>query len=366
MSVVISAPLSCRIDLHRTEIPDFIFCHPSLFTCGHDTLRNHIFLTAPKSSRASYRLYLFTMLFLNASDCHPNPGPRTVKYPCGICGKACVWSRTVRSVACNSCEKWFHKNCLGMSSAVFEGLEQTDVSWYCCGCGLPNFNSSLFEDLSSTNTCSTPNHLVSPNRSTTPSHNQTRTSNSFNSSIGSPLHASSPSTRRRQPLSKKKLRILVINFQSITAKREALWALLEYADPDVVLATETWLNTTIAEREVLPASYRFLARRDRTNSTYGGVAIISKHDIESTILDIPGNTEFVAASINTTSLKKPVIIGCCYRPTDNNLEYSRDLFRAISDLKANHKDSVSWSGGDTKKIYQTSIDPLTFTKATVT
>ena len=87
-----------------------------------------------------------SLVIQNAHDCHQNPGPRLPKFPCQECGKACKWSKTVRSVACSNCENWFHTDCLHMNTAVHEALEASDVSWYCCNCGIPNFNTSLFED----------------------------------------------------------------------------------------------------------------------------------------------------------------------------------------------------------------------------
>jgi hypothetical protein len=130
------------------------------------------------------------------------------------------------------------------------------------------------------------------------------------------------------------------------AKREAFWALFEQADPDVVLASETWLNTNIAEREVLPDNYRFVTRRDRPNSTYGGVAIIAKQDMEATEVLNSDTSEFVAASFNTTSSKKPIIIGCLYRPTDNNISYATDLCKEIQNLYSKNRNSSIWLGGD--------------------
>lgn len=126
-----------------------------IFNCSLRNIHHFQLVRAPKRCMSGHLLYVFSLMILNASDCHPNPGPRQPKYPCGICSKACVWSRTIRSVACSSCEKWFHKDCLNMPTVLYEPLELTEVSWYCCGCGLPNFNTSLFEDfeLSST-TCS--------------------------------------------------------------------------------------------------------------------------------------------------------------------------------------------------------------------
>jgi hypothetical protein len=33
-----------------------------------------------------------------------------------------------------------------INPSVYEALGNTDISWYSCNCGLPNFNTSLFED----------------------------------------------------------------------------------------------------------------------------------------------------------------------------------------------------------------------------
>ena len=269
-----------------------------------------------------------------ASDCHLNPGPRRIKYPCGICGKACVWSKTVRSVACSSCENWFHKDCLNMPTAN-EPLEQTEVSWYCCTCGLPNFCTSLYEEMDASHTaCSTP------------SHTSVNSSIDSSSNIGSPRYASSPKQHRSTPLSKRKIRILVINFQSLRSKRESFWAMLEYCEPDIVLATETWLNQTIAEREILPENYRFVARRDRPNSTYGGVAIIAKHDLDATEIDLKFSSELMDASFYCKDLKKPVVVCSLYRPTDNNLDYSQELCSAVTEINNSYKDHILWLGGD--------------------
>ena len=37
--------------------------------------------------------------------------------------------------------------------------------------------------------------------------------------------------------------------------------MLEYTDPDIILASETWLYPGITEREILPDNYRFVARK---------------------------------------------------------------------------------------------------------
>ena len=50
-----------------------------------------------------------------------------------------------------------------MNTCVYKVFEKTDVSWYCCQCGLPNFNSSLLKDTeeaSMENSCT--RHTVTP------------------------------------------------------------------------------------------------------------------------------------------------------------------------------------------------------------
>ena len=90
--------------------------------------------------------------------------------------------------------------------------------------------------------------------------------------------------------------------------------MLEYTEPDIIITSETWLHPGIAEKEVLPDNYRFVARKDRKSDPHGGVAIIAKSDIEGVELDLDTNTEFVAASFSCKDLKKPLIVGSLYRP----------------------------------------------------
>ena len=120
--------------------------------------------------------------------------------------------------------------------------------------------------------------------------------------------------------------------------------MLEYCDPDIVIATETWLNPTIAEREVLPANYKFVARKDRPNSSHGGVAIIAKHDLDASEVDTPATSEFVAASLNCKDLKKLTILGCMYRPTDNDVDYTQNLCNAVSVIKIQGSHHLAWWG----------------------
>jgi hypothetical protein len=64
---------------------------------------------------------------------------------------------------------------------------------------------------------------------------------------------------------------------------------------------------------------------------HGGTAIIARSNIDAVEVDTNTNTEFVAAAFSCKNLKKTLIIGSLYRPT-NNSEYTDDLCKAISNL----------------------------------
>ena len=129
-----------------------------------------------------------------------------------------------------------------MPTIIFERLENTGVSWYCCTCGLPNTNTSLFKCLMQVHLPTLHRHAYhSPLIMTTPT--------SAHPDTNLPHHLT---TYVLQQKNKKKDCVIVVNLQSITANREAFWAMLDYSAPDVILATETWHNPTITEQEVLP------------------------------------------------------------------------------------------------------------------
>ena len=86
-------------------------------------------------------IYLCSLLLAESYAPEPNPGPRPCKYPCGYCKKAVKW--TTPGICCDSCNTWFHQECLGMKDCIYTGLR--NVSWECTTCGLPNFSSALFD-----------------------------------------------------------------------------------------------------------------------------------------------------------------------------------------------------------------------------
>ena len=91
-------------------------------------------------------------------------------------------------------------------------MKHLKISWYCCNCGLPNSNTSLFD------------YFV---ELSTPINTTTDTDGSILdiSTMGPPLTTSSPKNKPKQQvrnkITKRILRLLIINFQSIRSKKRA-------------------------------------------------------------------------------------------------------------------------------------------------
>ena len=70
-------------------------------------------------------------------------------------------------------------------------------------------------------------------------------------------------TNRKCKTVNRPLRIISLNFQSIKNKKPELDLLLDTTKPDVIIGTETWLDSSISSSEYFPASRYNVYRRDR-------------------------------------------------------------------------------------------------------
>ena len=62
-------------------------------------------------------------------------------------------------------------------------------------------------------------------------------------------------------------------------KKESLWQILDFHNPDIILVSETWLNPDIHVAEVIPPDLNYeLFRKDRRDC-YRGVLIAIKRNL---------------------------------------------------------------------------------------
>ena len=73
--------------------------------------------------------------------------------------------------------------------------------------------------------------------------------------------------------------MLTVNFQSIKTKQGQLYNLLDSTKPDIIFWTETWLDPSIKDSQILPPGYKIF-RNDR-NLNGGGVLIAVRDNLIS-------------------------------------------------------------------------------------
>ncbi len=271
---------------------------------------------------------------MQAGDTHPNPGPsnkkrgKTVKFPCGVCSRRVQWNS--KAIQCDMCSTWFHAKCMGIGWEVFHAYEQHEsYSWLCCTCGLPNIGSSYF------------------------SGNPINLSNSFESLASLspsalPSATSSPSKPQRdcgRPTNN--LKVVTVNLNSLISdkKRARFATMVDSVNPDIILGTETKLDSDFNTAELSLPNYRVF-RKDR-NKKGGGVLIAVRDNLTSCELDIQTSCELLWVKIQDAKRKfKSSIFGCFYNPPpskDSNVEAFTD---SVREVKSQHPNSNVYIGGD--------------------
>ena len=145
-------------------------------------------------------------------------------------------------------------------------------------------------------------------------------------------------------LPRRDISVITINFQSIRAKREVFWDLVESSSPDVIIGCETWLKPTIRNEEIAPPGYN-VYRRDREDN-YGGVMIAVKSCFISSEVEMDTHSELVAVQVDQLSKSPPLIISSLYRQPNRNIDHTSKLCNDIRNLVRKHKSSTIWIGGD--------------------
>ena len=266
-----------------------------------------------------------SLIITLANDVESNPGPRKIKFPCMICKKAAKFD----AVACDDCNQWYHIKCMDMNEEVYFALANSSLSWQCFNCGIPNFNTSLFD---------------SPTSDLSSALGDSLNSSSPCNSPGAPISCSSPKGPIFKPT--EGLRSIIVNFQSIKNKKAEFLLMLDRTNPDIIFGNETWLNSEIQNQEILPPEYTAY-RKDRPDG-YGGTLIgirksFTCHELKVNSANV--STELVAIKVEIPR-SKPLIVVAAYRPPYPDYEYSTDLCETIEDLASRHKKNVFWLGGD--------------------
>ena len=205
------------------------------------------------------------LLILLSGQVEINPGPsspgnqKSSIFPGGYCDLPVTWDQC--GMCCDTCDLWFHKNCVDMGSHTFRAFSTTNVSWICCNCDNPNYERNLFHSFQ----IETANYFHPLDLSE---------SIKIKSPISDfvPVLHSSPIIDRRHSKKIKNWRTLLLNCQSQRGKVEAFQSSVDYFQPDCILGTESWLDQGVSTNEMFPTGYKIF-RRDRITSTQGGGSV---------------------------------------------------------------------------------------------
>ena len=117
-------------------------------------------------------------------------------------------------------------------------------------------------------------------------------------------------------------------------------------DPDVILMTETKIDSSASSSEFLPCGYKGDIRRDREEGGDGGVMIATKENITIEPLSIDSKCESAWCKISLKD-KSDQYIGCFYRrPNEYTPTQVEDLEQDLRHIEAltRNNDGVTDSG----------------------
>jgi hypothetical protein len=298
-----------------------------------------------------------SLMLLVISGLETNPGPRKPKFPCGICTKACK----TNCLACDECDLWIHKSCVGMSTSELARIGDSEEFWKCPACSALNSSSELYapaivptkDESDRAELSNLPNHDASIPDSISDisiisrsSISDTSSDKSFGNTTTHPI-SSSPKPVKSIPKSRENLRILNINFQSLKLKGRFLESLIETAEPDIIIGSETWLTDDISSEELISNSMNYdVYRRDRLTDAHGGVLIAARKELMLSDVVKSKSLELISGKIKLKN-KKQVIIAAYYRPPKRTEEsYLSTTQEEFANIRLTNKNAIIIIAGD--------------------
>lgn len=154
----------------------------------------------------------------------------------------------------------------------------------------------------------------------------------------------------QQKEQKEHLNIMVVNCRSLANKIDKFQTLIEFYEPEVVVAVETWLDEGWSENELSMKEYE-LHRRDR-NRHGGGVMVAVKKCVSGTLLWKDEEVEMLGVKVQAKGGSVEVI--AAYRPPGIHQNLIHKLVERVKSMDADKNNvviagdlnlpNVNWSG----------------------
>lgn len=129
------------------------------------------------------------------------------------------------------------------------------------------------------------------------------------------------------PFLQGNLSMVHYNVQSLVNKVDILES--EFSHFDVISLTETWLNSSISDLDILFQEFQSPFRRDRIDDSHGGIAVYVKHNIpckRRPDLELI-NIECVWLELSVRN--KKILFGTFYRPPSSSPNVLVDIENSI-------------------------------------
>ena len=124
------------------------------------------------------------------------------------------------------------------------------------------------------------------------------------------------------------LKVIVVNCQSVQAKKCSLVSLANQYTPDIRVGTESWLTPAVNSSEIFPINCNIYGH-DHPDG-YGGVLLVCKSNLISEELPLSTTYELLACKIH---LAHHYLIVCSlYIPPDRNFPYLEELCMVLKQI----------------------------------
>ena len=137
----------------------------------------------------------------------------------------------------------------------------------------------------------------------------------------------------------------MVNCQSIRAKRESLHTCVDSYKPQIIIGSESWLDDSISNNEVLPPDFRAF-RKDRVygNDSRGGVFVALRNDIIGTQVDYDTDCEVIWVQIQLVSCRN-IVVGAFYRaPSLDDPDYVERSRTSLSRINTSNSTLIALGG----------------------
>ena len=107
---------------------------------------------------------------------------------------------------------------------------------------------------------------------------------------------------------------------SLTTNLSVFQDLVYTENLDRIAVTETWLNNSVSNNEILPLGYNIIRQDRSSDKREGGVLLALRENIQYNIMEINSESELEIVAVELDTQNTKFLLSVCYRPPNCNLK----------------------------------------------